>query len=57
MDLSSKIILAALALGIWVNAAMMLRPTPAQAQGDALASIASNIDDIARGICTSHKLC
>jgi len=70
MDKTTKIILAAIALGLWANAGVsMLRPAIAQTLDQRimqnyvekieknLYSIAEGIHIIARGDCPNKKLC
>lgn len=61
MSRATQIILAALAAGLWMNAAaMLLRPSPAQAQvgGDfSLSQISQVMQAIGNGTCANHKLC
>jgi hypothetical protein len=48
MDRTTKVILAAIALGLWVNAGVFVfRPAPAVASNDALEGIAHDINRIA----------
>lgn len=59
MDKTTKILMAAIAAGLWANAAANFI-TPATAQtppGDALRSIAMSLNSIATGICTNQKMC
>lgn len=61
LDRTSKIILAAIAAGLWANAALpILKPGTASAQID-INSVISRIDEsvakIARGACSNSKIC
>ncbi len=58
MDRSTKLILAAIAAGLWANAGVLvLRPSPAAAQDEHLSSIAYAISSIASGVCSNRKIC
>jgi hypothetical protein len=65
MDKTTKILLAAIAIGLWANVALPLfRPTAALAQSDELTTIARSVsllardlDRIARGLCQNTRLC
>jgi hypothetical protein len=65
MDRTTKILLAAIALGLWANAVMsVIRPAAAQVDGltlsnisGELSSIAKDFKDIASGYCNNRKLC
>jgi len=65
MDKASKLILSAIAAGLWANAAVtLLHSGPAAAQegqGGFMASeisiIATQVGDIANGSCTNSKIC
>jgi hypothetical protein len=71
MDRTSKLLLAAIALGLWVNAGIfLLRPVGAIAQGSPppvprftgvveqlLDSIARDVQKIAVGTCANDKIC
>jgi hypothetical protein len=58
MDRTSKLIMAAIAAGLWANFAVsILRPSPAAAQSLQLNEIASNLNAIYNGICLNHKIC
>jgi hypothetical protein len=59
---STKILLLAIALGLWANAlGPLFRPTAVKAQNDdivrQLKKIESNVDSIAGGICLNSKIC
>ncbi len=56
--MTNKLLLAAIAFGLWANAAVTLI-RPAVAQSDALISIANDIHTLIRsGIgCQNHKIC
>ncbi len=65
-DQTTKFLLAAIALGLWMNVAeQWFRPVALQAQDDSrivneLRSIASDVDSlerIARGTCSNSKIC
>lgn len=57
LDRSTKILLAAIAAGLWLNAATtLIRPAAAQ-DTSALRSIARDITSITTGICANQKLC
>lgn len=56
MDRTSKIILAAIALGLWANFSMaILRPIPAWAAD--LGSIPHDLHAIYSGTCNNSKIC
>jgi hypothetical protein len=63
IDRTTKLLLAAIALGLFTNAAVRIVPvTPAQAQissydSSNLALIASDVSTIARGPCRNSKIC
>ena len=58
MDRTTKLILAAIAGGLWLNAGILVfRPSPAAAQDENLSSIAYAISSIASGVCSNHKIC
>jgi hypothetical protein len=65
MDRTAKIILAAIAVGLWVNAGVsVFRPVAAIAQDYELSSIRSNVSSIesdvgriASGRCKNSKIC
>lgn len=57
MDKSTKLVLSAIAAGLFLNAAVLLRPLPAAAQGDELATIAHDFHAIYSGTCLNHTLC
>lgn len=66
MDRTTKAILAAIALGLWMNvAAQWLKPQTVYAQDDSrivreLQTISSDVDSlerISRGVCPNSKLC
>jgi len=68
IDKTTKLLLALVALGLWINAAISLfRPQPVAAQDAYLSSIdshlsniqndVSSIERIARGTCTNGKIC
>jgi hypothetical protein len=61
IDMTGKILLAVIALGLWTNIGLQLfHPIPAIAQGMELSGIASdvsNIERIARGNCRNPKIC
>ena len=60
MDRSSKLILAALALGLWTNIAILMRPTPASAQDSAaqmLEQLTRDVRSIYNGTCLNRRLC
>jgi hypothetical protein len=56
--MTNKLLLAAIALGLWVNAAASL-VRPAVAQSDALATIAHDIHTLVTGgaYCLNKKIC
>ena len=57
-DRISKLILTAIALGLWANAVVTtVRPTPVVAQVDCDERIATAVQMIAYGTCTNRKLC
>jgi len=62
-DKTTKLIVALIAAGLWLNAAaVMFHSSPAAAEGDALSrmtlqSMARDISSIASGTCTNPKLC
>jgi hypothetical protein len=67
-DRTTKILLAAIAAGLWVNIFMpLLRSTEANAQYETdhilqmmdvrLSNIDANIDKLQRGACSNGKLC
>lgn len=56
-DRSTKILLAAIAAGLWLNAATaLIRPAVAQ-DSNTLHSIARDVSAIAMGVCVNGKLC
>jgi hypothetical protein len=60
MDRTTKILLAAIAIGLWANiAAFFLQPLKANAQGaeSILRSIDSHLSSIYNGICINRKIC
>ena len=59
IDRTTKVILAAIALGLWANAIIPLaRATPAQAQNDQyLVSVQHDLHAIYYGICLNRKIC
>jgi hypothetical protein len=58
MDKTAKILLAAIAIGLWVNIAVIVfRPVAANAQNDDLSGIATNVQKIENGTCTNLKIC
>lgn len=56
-DKTTKLILAAIAAGLLLNAAALWRPLPAQAQDNALATIAHDFHSIYMGTCINNTLC
>jgi hypothetical protein len=61
-DITTKIILAVIALGVWVNAFMsserqVAAQQIAQHTDSNVSDIADNISRIADGVCQNHKLC
>ena len=65
-DKATKILLAAIALGLWLNAVNpWIRPLVVWADAESsLSSISSNVNSmetdlgrIARGVCTNSKIC
>jgi hypothetical protein len=63
-DLTTKIILAVIALGVWVNIFTSASPDRQAAVQEAVqhtdrnvSVIADNISWIAGGVCQNHKLC
>ncbi len=57
-DRTTKALLFAIALGLWLNAfGQWMRPVAVQAQDIDLSSIESNLGRIARGTCTNSKIC
>jgi len=60
MDRTSKIVLAAIAAGLWANLAMFLLQPPSANADDTnylLRSIDRNLSGIYRGSCFNHKIC
>jgi hypothetical protein len=58
MDRMTKILLAAIAIGLWANLGLSLfRPVTAVAQDYALTGIANNLSAIANGVCVNGKIC
>lgn len=60
IDRTTKALMLAIALGLWMNvASQWLKPTPVHAQDAAglLASIESDVRRIARGTCTNARIC
>jgi len=60
LDRTSKILLAAIAIGLWANVVMpLIKAVPASAQVDdeLIRSIESSVAKIARGSCANHKIC
>ena len=57
-DLTTKALLLAIAIGLWMNVATQwIRPVVLQAQGDVLSKIASDVNSIARQTCSNSKIC
>jgi hypothetical protein len=57
-DRTTKILLAAIAVGLWANLAYgLLRPISAAAQSQELSSIAFNLSAIYNGTCVNRKIC
>lgn len=59
-DRTTKILLALIALGLWVNAIVpVLKPLPAYASDSErlLSRIDDSLNDIAKGYCSNKKLC
>ena len=57
-DRTTKIILAAIALGLWANVALpLLRPTPARAADYEVTEILNAVNNIANGVCVNRKIC
>jgi hypothetical protein len=61
MDRTTKLLLGAIALGLWINiAAPLLRPTSVKAQTqfqNNIFEIAATIKEIADGSCTNRVIC
>jgi hypothetical protein len=60
MDRTTKILLAAIALGLWANAGVsVLRPAVAQVHNvaDDVHTIMAALGDIYTGRCTNKKIC
>jgi hypothetical protein len=62
MDRTTKILLAAIALGLWANAATtVIKPAIAQFSTSRMESLLSDIESntgrLGRGTCTNSKLC
>ena len=58
MDRTTKIILAAIAAGLWANAlGLALRPTSAAAQANQQTMVLMYLGEIANGACANHKIC
>jgi hypothetical protein len=58
MDRTGKIILAVIALGLWVNIAVVVsRPQPATAQSYDLGNIEHDLHAIYTGNCSNEKIC
>lgn len=57
-DRTTKLILAAIALGLWTNAAMSLfQPIVARADDFTARQIMYEVSAIANGTCVNHKIC
>jgi hypothetical protein len=60
-DRTTKLLLAAIAAGLWANAVVpLVRSAPASAQMGAdglLSNIESSVAKIARGSCANSKIC
>jgi hypothetical protein len=59
LDRTSKILLAAIAIGLWANIGLpLLRSSPAEAQdAGVLRKIASDVGAISGGVCVNSKIC
>jgi hypothetical protein len=58
MDKTIKILLVAIAAGLWLNAAAFYAPRPAAAtESDDVATIRAAVVAIANGTCANHKIC
>lgn len=58
IDRTSKIILVAIALGLWANVSILVfRPIPAIAQNADLSDIRHDLHAIFGGICINSKIC
>ena len=58
MDRTTKILLATIAIGLWVNLGFFFfRPVAAVAQDCDLRGIDSILSNIANGACSNHKIC
>jgi hypothetical protein len=62
LDRTTKLLLGAIAIGIWVNLSMLLfKPTAAVAQAGAisgqLGAISHHLAAIANGTCANRKIC
>jgi len=57
-DKTTKLLLALIAAGLWLNAASsLIRPTSAGAQSYELQKIQRDLDSIGRGTCLNNKIC
>jgi hypothetical protein len=57
-DITSKLLLAAVALGLWANLLLpILHPIPAFAQSYDFSNIERHVRQIANGTCTNSKIC
>ncbi|SEF12823.1 hypothetical protein SAMN05444161_8832 [Rhizobiales bacterium GAS191] len=58
IDRSTKILLTAIAVGLWANLAVgFFRPAPAIAQVSELSGIATDLRGISSGTCNNRKIC
>lgn len=60
MDKMTKVLLAVIGLGLWVNAAIpLMRPAQAQQQQSAFSQIANDLHHLVQGgaHCLNKKLC
>jgi hypothetical protein len=56
-DRTTKLLLAAIAVGLWLNAGAAWHITPAQAQPDPLVGLLHDVHAIYNGTCTNGKVC
>ena len=62
IDKTTKLLMALIAVGLWLNAAMyLLRPAPVRAQSPEIESLIKSIESdlgrIQRGTCSNDKIC
>ena len=59
IDRTTKFLLVAVALGLWLNIGLtIMRPAPAAAQDTAqLSQLENYVAEIANGVCVNRKIC